>query len=48
MYLKRYTFDADPYHQKRADSVDIPLFVTLDGHCAKHVETFTRVSSAIK
>uniref|UniRef100_A0A915AM33 USP domain-containing protein n=1 Tax=Parascaris univalens TaxID=6257 RepID=A0A915AM33_PARUN len=48
MYLKRYTFDADSYHQKRADSVDIPLFVTLDGHCAKHVEAFTRVSSAIK
>ncbi|VDM42413.1 unnamed protein product [Toxocara canis] len=39
MYLKRYTLDAE----KRTDSVDIPRFVTLDGHCAPLVEPFTQL-----
>ncbi|VDK55931.1 unnamed protein product [Anisakis simplex] len=39
MYLKRYTFEG----VKRTDNVEIPLYVTLKGHCTDTMESYEQV-----
>uniref|UniRef100_A0A0R3RPG2 Ubiquitin carboxyl-terminal hydrolase n=1 Tax=Elaeophora elaphi TaxID=1147741 RepID=A0A0R3RPG2_9BILA len=47
IFIKRYTYDASK-SVKRQDKIDIPLYLTLNGHCTESSVPFPAVPSSTK